>query len=67
MDIKKKLGNRIKELRDQKHLSQEALAFNADIDRKYLSDVELGKRNVSILLVSQIAKGLDVTLYDIFN
>ena len=49
MDIKNKVGRRIKELRLLKKISQEHLANIADIDRTYMNSVENGKRNISIL------------------
>jgi transcriptional regulator with XRE-family HTH domain len=47
MDIKTKIGLRIKEIRTEKELTQEAVAFKAEIDRKFMNHVENGKRNVS--------------------
>jgi len=67
MDIKKQVGNRIKELRKLKNISQESLAFNAGIDTKYLSDVELGKRNVSILVLNLIITALNITTHQFFE
>lgn len=49
MDIKKKVGTRIKELRNEMEVSQETLAGLADIDRTYMTSVENGKRNISII------------------
>lgn len=48
MNIKEKVGNRIRELRLIKKLSQEALANIAEIDRTYVTSVENGRRNISI-------------------
>ncbi|MDD2306208.1 MAG: helix-turn-helix transcriptional regulator [Prolixibacteraceae bacterium] len=48
MDIIVSFGLRVRELRKAKGISQEGLAFDADIDRTYLNSVENGKRNVSI-------------------
>jgi transcriptional regulator with XRE-family HTH domain len=47
MDIKLKVGQRIRELRKELGLSQEALANEAEVDRTYVTDVENGRRNVS--------------------
>jgi transcriptional regulator with XRE-family HTH domain len=47
MDIKTKIGLRIKEIRTEKELTQEAVAFKAEIDRTFMNHVENGKRNVS--------------------
>ena len=67
MDIKEKIGLRIKDLRKQAGLSQEGLAFKAGIDRTYVNSVENGKRNVSIVNINKIAKALNITLSNLFN
>ena len=58
MDIKQKFGKRLKELRLQKGLSQEALANIADLDRTYIPSIEKGERNVSITVIEKLAKAL---------
>ncbi|MDR1937286.1 MAG: helix-turn-helix domain-containing protein [Tannerellaceae bacterium] len=50
-----KLGNRIRELRKGKGLSQEQLALNAEVDRSYIGGIERGERNVSFLTLVKIA------------
>jgi transcriptional regulator with XRE-family HTH domain len=67
MDIKKQVGNRIKELRKLKNISQEELAFNANVDKKYLSDIELGKRNVSITILHSIIIALEISIKEFFT
>jgi transcriptional regulator with XRE-family HTH domain len=67
MDIKTRIGLRIKELRTEKSLTQEAIAFKADIDRTYMNHVENGKRNISVdILEKIICSGLDTTVKDFF-
>jgi len=51
MDIRLKFGLRVKELRLERKLSQEALANLAGIDRTYMPGIEKGLRNVSIIVV----------------
>ena len=46
--ITEKVGLRIKQIRNEKGLSQEKLAIKAEVDRTYLAGVELGKRNVCV-------------------
>lgn len=65
--IKEKLGKRIKELRIAKGLSQEKFALLIGMDRTYFASVESGKRNISIVNIDKIAKGLDVTLEELFS
>lgn len=67
MDIQKQFGLRIKELRQLKGLSQEALAFKAGIDRTYMTSVENGKRNVSIKNIEKIINALEISLSEFFN
>lgn len=67
MDAKQKIGKRIKELRLQKKLSQEQLALKAEIDRTYMTSVENGKRNVSIILIDKIIRALDTTFEEFFK
>jgi transcriptional regulator with XRE-family HTH domain len=59
-DPKAQLGERIRELRRRRGLSQEALAYAAGLDRTYISSCERGKRNVSLLTLYRIAAALDV-------
>ena len=58
----KKLGARIRDLRIEKGLSQEALALAAGLDRSYVGGVKRGERNIAVLNLSRIAKALDVSL-----
>lgn len=65
--IAKLLGERIKTLRISKGLSQEKFALSIDMDRTYYASVESGKRNISINNINKIAKGLDVSLEELFK
>ena len=66
--MKVKIGMRIKELRTEKNLTQEAVAWNAEVDRTFMNHVENGKRNVSIdTLTKIICNGLEVSFKDFFN
>lgn len=56
------LGIRIKELRTKKNISQEDFAADCDFDRTYISLIELGKRNISIVNLKKIADGLNMKL-----
>lgn len=66
-EISEKLGNRIKELRIKKGISQEKFSLSIDMDRTYYASVEAGKRNVSINNIKKIADGLDISLQDLFK
>lgn len=67
MDIKLKIGQRIKELRGQAEMSQKDLAYAADLDRSYIASIENGQRNVSIVNIEKIAFALNVTVKEFFK
>lgn len=67
MDIKLKVGHRIKELRNKLGLSQEALANKADVDRTYMTDVENGRRNISVQVLERIIIALGSNYAEFFN
>lgn len=60
--ILRKLGENVRAKRESQELSQERLAELAELDRTYISGVERGVRNLSILSASRIAKALKTTL-----
>lgn len=66
-DILARFGNRVRELRQQRHLSQEDLAELCNLDRTYISGIERGKRNVGIKNVSIIAAALGVSLSQLLD
>ncbi len=57
----------IRSLRRERGLSQETLADLADIDRSYMSGVERGLRNISVLNLSRVARALDVPLVELLG
>ena len=65
--ITESLGNRIRELRTNRGLSQEKFSLLIEMDRTYFASVELGKRNISIINIEKIAHGLGVTLEELFK
>ena len=65
--ITERVGNRIRELRSQTGLSQEKFALKIGMDRTYFASVELGKRNIALKNIEKIAKGLGVTLSELFE
>lgn len=67
MDIRIKIGLRLKELRNQKGFSQEKFSFICELDRTYIASIEQGKRNVSIKNIEKIATALDIPIYTFFE
>lgn len=66
IDIRTKVGLRIKELRLESGMSQEDFANHIDMARSYFAEVETGKRNVSIANLEKIVDGLGVTMEEFF-
>lgn len=62
MDIRLKFGLRVKKARQDLGLSQEQLAHEADSNRTYISDIERGTRNPSIVVIKRIADALNVSM-----
>jgi transcriptional regulator with XRE-family HTH domain len=58
--VKIVLGKTIRVLRMQRNLSQEKLAELADLHTNYIGSVERGERNVSVINICKIAKGMGV-------
>lgn len=66
MDIKKYFGNRVRELRTEKKLSQEALATKCRLHRTYIGNVERGEKNISLENIEKISEALDVKMSVLF-
>lgn len=60
VDLKIALGRAIRRLRVERGFSQEGLALAARINRTYATDLENGKRNVSIEILERVATALDI-------
>lgn len=67
MTIQEKLGKAIIKLRKEKNISQEVFAFDSGIDRRYMSDIENGKRNISIDIIERISNNLGLKISDLFT
>ncbi|MBQ4439205.1 helix-turn-helix transcriptional regulator [bacterium] len=66
-DIKIKFGLRLRQLRKEKGISQEELMAATGIHRTYLSEVERGIRNISIVNVEKISLALNIDVMEMFN
>lgn len=67
MNIKEKFGQKVKTLREEKNFSIEHLANISNVDRNYISDIEKGKRNVSIEIMEKIIYALESDFTMFFN
>lgn len=65
-DIRERFGDAVRDRREALGLTQEAFAERAGIHRTYLSDVERGTRNLSLVNVERIADALDLKLSELF-
>jgi transcriptional regulator with XRE-family HTH domain len=66
-DIRERFGLAVKAGREALGLTQEELADRAGIHRTYLSDVERGSRNVSLLNIERLASALDLEASDLLR
>lgn len=60
MNIKAVVGRNVRRYRELKGISQEELAFDAELHRTYVSGVERGVRNPTVLIVGKLANALGV-------
>jgi transcriptional regulator with XRE-family HTH domain len=58
----KKFGDRVQSLRNQAGISQEKLAEMAEMHRTYISGIERGERNVSLINIIRLANALNVSV-----
>ena len=61
-DVQVRFGKRVREIRERKDISQEKLGELAGLHRTYVSSVERGQRNISLLNIARLAKALDVPM-----
>ncbi len=59
----KKFGDRVRELRLQRKLSQEELAEIAGVHRTYIGMIERGEKNITLLNIAKLAKALKISLF----
>lgn len=65
--ILKDFGLHLKQIRTTRNLSQEKLAHIADLDRTYISGVERGIRNISLINIVRLAEALKVPPSELFQ
>lgn len=65
-EILVKFGTRVKELRLEKHLSQEELASIAGVHRTYIGMIERAEKNITLENIEKIAKALNAPVKDLF-
>jgi len=66
-DVKSLIGNRIRQLRKEKGLSQEKLGFESGLHCTHIGSIERGQKNWSIETLIKVANGLNVEIGELFN
>lgn len=67
MDLRERLGHNVRQFRRERGLSQEGLALEAGLDRTYVSGVERGIRNPTIMILEKLAVALRVKPADLLS
>ncbi len=62
-----KFGERVRKIRKEKDLSQEELAYKADLHRTYIGMIERAEKNITLVNIEKIANALEVSINDLFN
>lgn len=66
-DILIKFGERVRDLRKERGLSQEQLAFKADLHRTYIGMIERAEKNITLVNIEKIANALEISINELFN
>lgn len=67
MSLNEKIGARIKELREERGLTLEKLAYESGISKGGLSEIERGMREARVSTIEKICNNLDISLSEFFN
>lgn len=60
-------GNKVKEIRKQKGLSQEQLSFKANLHRTYIGMIERAEKNITLINIQKIAEALEVEIVELLK
>ncbi len=60
-------GDKVRELRKEKNLSQEELSFKADLHRTYIGMIERAEKNITLINIEKIAKSLGVDIKELLK
>mgnify|MGYP003990612427 CR=1 FL=1 len=62
-----KFGEKVREIRKEKGLSQEELAHKADLHRTYIGMIERAEKNITLINIEKIANALDKSITELFS
>lgn len=65
MDIRQQVGRNLKRIRKEKGWSQEELAFESGLHRTYISGIERGARNPTVIVLARVAETLNVAVAEL--
>lgn len=66
-DVLIKFGERVRDLRKERGLSQEQLAFKADLHRTYIGMIERAEKNITLVNIEKIATAFDIPVSKLLN
>ena len=66
-EILKKFGQKVRQLRKDRNISQEELADKAGLHRTYIGMIERAEKNITLLNLEKIANALEVSIKDLFD
>ncbi len=66
-DINRRVGCKIRQIREQYKISQEKLAGLADLHRAYVGQIERGEKNIGLINLEKLAKALKVNITTFFE
>ncbi len=65
MDVRARVGNNVRHFRERVGLSQEALAHVAGLDRTYVSGIERGRRNPTVVVLERLSIALGIRMAEL--
>ena len=66
-EVLRQFGERLRQLRMARHLTQEEMAAKAGFSRSYYNEIETGKRNISLLNLHKLAQCLEISISELLN
>jgi len=61
-----RFGNKVRSIRKEKNMSQEELAYKANLHRTYIGMIERAEKNITLINIQKIANGLNINIKDLF-